>query len=189
LIDVSQSPSFGLEHRRHLSFLVEPDGVGDIYKGVDTAIVHCLLPKDTGLREVPHGAASIVLKVHGVNIRSEIKLAGIVHPGPKLQVAGFFLVVMLTDSLEHHGRNPTDVPVVLNHQVRPAAHQVLSKMAGDIIEEEDVRRPKLVWRKLDLGDALIVRWVPLQVLVHPLEVKPHQRGQYAPLIVVFHNLF
>ena len=87
--------------------------------------------------------------------RSEIKLAGVVHPGSKLQVAGLFLgkwvstadleatqsrdymravfllllladlVVMLTDSLEHHGRNPTDVPVVLNHQVRPAAHQVV----------------------------------------------------------------
>ena len=35
------------------------------------------------------------------------------------------LVVVLTDSLEHHGRNPTDVSVVLNHEVGAAAHQVV----------------------------------------------------------------
>merc|ERR550517_2232531 len=78
---------------------------------------------------------------------------------------------------------------LFNHQVGSAAHQVVTKMAGDIIEEENVRGPKLVWRKLNLGDALIVSRVPLQVLIHPLEVEPHQRSQDTPLIVIFHNLF
>ena len=79
------------------------------------------------------------------------------------------LVVVLADRLENHWWNPTDVSVVLNDQVGPAAHQVvpcgrqnnlvsnsypdhpqlsggssllLTKMAGDIVEEEDVRSPK-----------------------------------------------
>ena len=36
------------------------------------------------------------------------------------------LVVVFTDGLEDHGGDPADVAVVLDHQVGPAAHQLLT---------------------------------------------------------------
>ena len=36
------------------------------------------------------------------------------------------LVVVLTDSLEDHWGDPAHVAVVLDHQVGPAAHQLLT---------------------------------------------------------------
>merc|ERR1719447_1640216 len=173
----------------NLPLLVEPDGVCDINKGIDAAVVHGFPPEHAGFREVPQGAASVVLQVHRVNVRSEVKLASIVNPRTKLQVTRLLLVVVFTDGFEDHRGDPADVAVVLDHQVGSAAHQLLTKVSSDIVEQEDVWSPKLVWWQLDLGDPLVVGWVPLQVLIHPLEVEPNKGGKNAPFIVIFHNLF
>merc|ERR1719394_2242631 len=159
-----------------VSLLVEPDGVCDVNKGVDAAVIHRFPPEHTGFREVPQGAASVVLQVHRVNVRSEVKLASIVDPRTKLQVTRLLLVVMFTDGFEDHRGNPAHVAVVLDHQVGSAAHQFLTKVSCDVVEKEYVWSPKLVWRQLDLGDPLVVGWVPLQVLIHPLEVEPNKGG-------------
>merc|ERR1719250_200615 len=66
---------------------------------------------------------------------------------------------------------------MLHHQEGVVFLQVVTKVASDIIEEENIRSPDLTRRKLHPIHSSIIFRIPLQIIIFPAHVQPDKGGE------------
>ena len=79
--------------------------------------------------------------------------------------------------LEHKRRNPSDLASIIHLKERIVLDQIIREVAGDIIEQEDIWSPNFARGKVKLFYSSILFGIPLEVVVLPVHVQPHQCGE------------
>ena len=65
----------------------------------------------------------------------------------------------------------------IHHKERVVPLKIICKVSGDIIEQENIRSPNSAgWKLHPIYSSILLR-VPLEIVILPVHVQPHQGGE------------